>query len=251
MDTGSVHTEIVAKVATITFFHPASNSLPSALLKKMTEEIMALGRNENVQVIVLKSKGEKTFCAGASFDELLAVDSREKGTLFFMGFAHLINALRSCNKVVIGLVQGKAVGGGVGLLAACDYCLATEQAAVKLSELFIGIGAFVIEPAVTRKVGMAAFSNLTLEATEWHSAQWGLNKGLFSKVFPSIEEMETAAEILSTALASYSPDALLEMKKVFWEGTEHWDTLLAERAAISGKLVLSKFTKQTLQKYKK
>ncbi len=251
MDTGSVHTEIVAKVATLTFFHPASNSLPSALLKKMTDEIMALGRNENVQVIVLKSKGEKTFCAGASFDELLAVDSKEKGTLFFMGFAHLINALRSCNKVVIGLVQGKAVGGGVGLLAACDYCLATEQAAVKLSELFIGIGAFVIEPAVTRKVGMAAFSNLTLEATEWHSAQWGLNKGLFSKVFPSIEEMETAAEILSTALASYSPDALLEMKKVFWEGTEHWDTLLAERAAISGKLVLSKFTKQTLQKYKK
>lgn len=251
MDTGSVHTEIVAKVATLTFFHPASNSLPSALLKKMTDEIMALGRNENVQVIVLKSKGEKTFCAGASFDELLAVDSREKGTLFFMGFAHLINALRSCNKVVIGLVQGKAVGGGVGLLAACDYCLATEQAAVKLSELFIGIGAFVIEPAVTRKVGMAAFSNLTLEATEWHSAQWGLNKGLFSKVFPSIEEMETAAETLSTALASYSPDALLEMKKVFWEGTEHWDTLLAERAAISGKLVLSKFTKQTLQKYKK
>lgn len=251
MDTGSVHTEIVAKVATLTFFHPASNSLPSALLKKMTDEIMALGRNENVQVIVLKSKGEKTFCAGASFDELLAVDSKEKGTLFFMGFAHLINALRSCNKVVIGLVQGKAVGGGVGLLAACDYCLATEQAAVKLSELFIGIGAFVIEPAVTRKVGIAAFSNLTLEATEWHSAQWGLNKGLFSKVFPSIEEMETAAEILSTALASYSPDALLEMKKVFWEGTEHWDTLLAERAAISGKLVLSKFTKQTLQKYKK
>lgn len=251
MDTGSVHTEIVAKVATLTFFHPASNSLPSALLKKMTDEIMALGRNENVQVIVLKSKGEKTFCAGASFDELLAVDSKEKGTLFFMGFAHLINALRSCNKVVIGLVQGKAVGGGVGLLAACDYCLATEQVAVKLSELFIGIGAFVIEPAVTRKVGIAAFSNLTLEATEWHSAQWGLNKGLFSKVFPSIEEMETAAEILSTALASYSPDALLEMKKVFWEGTEHWDTLLAERAAISGKLVLSKFTKQTLQKYKK
>lgn len=251
MDTGSVHTEIVAKVATLTFFHPASNSLPSALLKKMTDEIMALGRNENVQVIVLKSKGEKTFCAGASFDELLAVDSKEKGTLFFMGFAHLINALRSCNKVVIGLVQGKAVGGGVGLLAACDYCLATEQASVKLSELFIGIGAFVIEPAVTRKVGMAAFSNLTLEATEWHSAQWGLNKGLFSKVFSSIEEMETAAEILSTALASYSPDALLEMKKVFWEGTEHWDTLLAERAAISGKLVLSKFTKQTLQRYKR
>ena len=168
-----------------------------------------------------------------------------------MGFAHLINALRSCNKVVIGLVQGKAVGGGVGLLAACDYCLATEQASVKLSELFIGIGAFVIEPAVTRKVGMATFSNLTLEATEWHSAQWGLNKGLFSKVFSSIEEMETAAELLSTALASYSPDALLEMKKVFWEGTEHWDTLLAERAAISGKLVLSKFTKQTLQKYKR
>jgi methylglutaconyl-CoA hydratase len=221
------------------------------LLKKMTDEIMALGRNENVQVIVLKSTGEKTFCAGASFDELLAVDSKEKGTLFFMGFAHLINALRSCNKVVIGLVQGKAVGGGVGLLAACDYCLATEQAAVKLSELFIGIGAFVIEPAVTRKVGMAAFSNLTLEATEWHSAQWGLKKGLFSKVFPSIEEMETAAEKLSTALASYSPDALLEMKKVFWEGTEHWNTLLAERAAISGKLVLSKFTKETLQKYKK
>lgn len=251
MNTGSVHTQIVAKVATLTFFHPASNSLPSDLLRKITEELISLGQNEEVQVILLKSDGGKTFCAGASFDELLAVDSEEKGILFFMGFAHLINAIRSCTKVVIGLVQGKAVGGGVGLLSACDYCLATEEAAVKLSELFIGIGAFVIEPAVTRKLGKSAFSTLTLEATEWHSAQWGLDKGLFSKVFPSIEEMEVAGEKLSTALASYSPEALLEMKKVFWEGTEHWDTLLKERAAISGKLVLSKFTKETLQKFKK
>jgi methylglutaconyl-CoA hydratase len=251
MDIGSVHTQIVAKVATLTFFHPASNSLPSNLLKKMTEELISLGQNEEVHVIVLKSGGAKTFCAGASFEELLVVDSKDKGTQFFMGFAHLINAIRSCTKVVIGLVQGKAVGGGVGLLSACDYCLATEEAAVKLSELFIGIGAFVIEPAVTRKVGKSAFSTLALEATEWHPASWGLAKGLFSKVFSSIEEMQVAAEKLSTALASYSPEALFEMKKVFWEGTEHWDTLLAERAAISGKLVLSKFTKETLHKLKK
>jgi methylglutaconyl-CoA hydratase len=251
MDTGSVHTEIVAKVATLTFFHPASNSLPSNLLKKMTEELISLGQKEEVQVIVLKSGGAKAFCAGASFEELIAVDSKEKGTHFFMGFADMINAIRTCTKVVIGLVQGKAVGGGVGLLSACDYCLATEQGAVKLSELFIGIGAFVIEPAVTRKVGKSAFSTLTLEATEWHSAAWALDKGLFSKVFPNIEEMQAAAEKMSTALASYSPEALFEMKKVFWEGTEHWDTLLAERAAISGKLVLSKFTKEILQKFKK
>lgn len=250
MDTGSLQTTIENSVATINFYHPASNSLPSTLLKKLTNEIYSLDENKEVNIIVLKSEGERVFCAGASFDELLKIETKEAGVSFFMGFANLINAIRKSTKVVIGVVQGKAVGGGVGLAAACDYCFASENAAIKLSELFIGIGAFVIEPAVERKIGKAAFCQLTLEATEWHSANWAREKGLFAKVFNTEEELTNEVNILSNQLAGYHPDALSQLKKIFWEGTENWDELLAERALISGELVLSDFTKNTLLKFK-
>jgi methylglutaconyl-CoA hydratase len=250
MNTGNLQTIVSNKVATITFGHPASNSLPSSLLQKLTEEFQNLNTNEEVNLIVLKSEGERVFCAGASFDELLEIKTKESGVEFFMGFANLINAIRKSSKVVIGVVQGKAVGGGVGLASACDYCFAAENSAIKLSELFIGIGAFVIEPAVERKIGKSAFCQLTLEATEWHSAQWAKEKGLFAKTFKTISEMELAVEALTSQLAGYHPDALSQMKKIFWEGTSHWDTLLAERAKISGELVLSDFTRKTLLKFK-
>lgn len=251
MNSGSLNISINKGIATLSFAHPASNSLPGDLLHKMTLSIEKLSADEQVKVIVLKSEGDRAFCAGASFDELLAIENREQGSKFFMGFANLINAMRTCSKVIIGAVQGKAVGGGVGLVAACDYVVATEAASVKLSELFIGIGAFVIEPAVTRKIGKAAFCNLTLEATEWHSATWALEKGLFSKVNGTQEEMLETVNAQAEELAAYHPAALSEMKKVFWEDTDHWNTLLADRAEISGTLVLSDFTKKTLAKWKK
>lgn len=251
MNSGSLDISIDKGIASLSFAHPASNSLPGDLLHKMTQAFENLSADNLVKIVVLKSHGDRAFCAGASFDELLAVENREQGSKFFMGFANLINAMRSCNKVIIGAVQGKAVGGGVGLVAACDYVVATEAASVKLSELFIGIGAFVIEPAVTRKIGKAAFCNLTLEATEWHSATWALEKGLFSKVTATQEQMLATVDTIANELAGYHPAALFEMKKVFWEGTDHWNTLLAERAEISGTLVLSDFTRKTLSKWKK
>ncbi|MFC2109013.1 enoyl-CoA hydratase/isomerase family protein [Bacteroidota bacterium] len=251
MNRGNIQTIIKDKIAQVTFYHPASNSLPSSLLKDLANEFNLLSVRNDVQIIVLSSQGDRAFCAGASFDELLAVKSKEEGLSFFMGFANLINAMRTCTKVILGCIQGKAVGGGVGFAAACDYCFATEEASIKLSELFIGIGAFVIEPAVMRKIGKSAFSQLTLDATEWHSAEWAKEKGLFAKIYASKEEMQQAAFSLANKLASYHPDALLQMKKVFWEGTEHWSTLLAERAEISGELVLSDFTRKTLLKFKK
>lgn len=251
MNLPSIHSKIKDSVATISFYHPASNSLPSSLLTQLTNEILKAGRNNAVHVIILKSEGIRAFCAGASFDELLTITTKDAGHLFFMGFANVINAIRTCGKVVIGSIQGKAVGGGVGLAAACDYCLATEQASIKLSELFIGIGAFVIEPAVTRKIGKAAFCQLTLDATEWHSASWAKDKGMYATTFDSIESMTEATLSLAKKLASYNLDALGHMKKVFWEGTENWAELLEQRAQISGELVLSDFTKKTLQKLKK
>ena len=248
---GSLYTNIQNNIATIAFGHPASNSFPSELLDRLTKELISIGNNDEVSIIILKSEGEKVFCAGASFEELVAVSNLEEGAQFFSGFANVINAMRTCGKLIIGRIQGKAVGGGVGLVAACDYVLATENAAIKLSELTIGIGPFVIEPAVSRKIGISGMSALTLDATNWKNAYWAKEKGLYAKVYETISELDKEVEHLSEKLASYNPIALTEMKKVFWRGTEKWTDLLAERAAISGQLVLSEFTKKALLKFKK
>jgi methylglutaconyl-CoA hydratase len=251
MSNGSLYTHIQNKIATIEFGHPASNSFPSELLERLTISFDELSANDTVQVIILKSEGGKTFCAGASFDELIAISTVEEGKKFFLGFANVINAMRKCSKLIIGRVQGKAVGGGIGLAAACDYCFATEKASIKLSEFTIGIGPFVIAPAVARKIGLAALSELTLDAANWQNAYWAKEKGLFSKVFESIGEMDKEVDNLVLRLSQYNPEALKEMKKVLWEGTGNWDSLLDERAKISGKLVLSKTTKSALLKFKK
>lgn len=245
---GSLITTIEKNIATVQFGHPASNSFPRELLDRLTNEINSLSDNPNVSILVLRSQGTKTFCAGASFDELLAVTTLEEGTRFFSGFAHLIIAMRNCTKIIIGRIQGKAVGGGVGIIAACDYALATQESAIKLSELAIGIGPFVIEPSVSRKIGKIAMSEMTLEAHEWKTAAWANQKGLYAKVFETSTTLDAEIEIFSHRLASYNPEALNQMKKVLWEGTENWHNLLIERAAISGKLVLSDFTKNALIK---
>jgi methylglutaconyl-CoA hydratase len=236
-------------VATISFYHPAQNSLPANLLNELTETIIQAGNDTTVRVIVLKSEGERTFCAGASFDELLQIKDKEAGAVFFSGFAKVINACRKSPKIVIVRVQGKAVGGGVGIAAAADYCLATQHAAIKLSELAIGIGPFVISPAVTRKLGLAAFSQLTIRASDFQSAQWAQDKGLYNEVYPGIAALDSAVDELAQKLASYHPDALTGLKQILWEGTEDWDELLNQRAAISGELVLSAFTQQALQHF--
>ncbi len=251
MSNGSLYTYIQNKIATIEFGHPASNSFPSELLNRLTTSLNELSTNNEVNVILLKSEGKNTFCAGASFDELVAISTVEEGEKFFLGFANVINAMRKCQKLIIGRVQGKAVGGGVGLAAACDYCFATEQASIKLSEFTIGIGPFVIAPAVTRKMGLAALSELTLDAVNWQNAYWAKEKGLYAKVFGSINEMDKEVDNFVFKLSQYNLEALREMKKVLWKGTENWDLLLEERAKISGKLVLSETTKSALQKFKK
>lgn len=248
---GSLYTNIQNNIATIEFGHPASNSFPSELLDRLTNELNAISKNDLVSIIILKSEGEKAFCAGASFDELVAITNIEEGKQFFSGFANVINAMRTCEKIIIGRVQGKTVGGGVGIAAACDYVLATENASIKLSELTIGIGPFVIEPAVTRKIGLTATSELTLEATNWKTAYWAKDKGLFATVVETIKDLDKEVELLASNLSSYNSEALLEMKKVFWENTNHWDKLLSERASISGELVLSEFTKNALAKFSK
>jgi len=238
-------------VATITFFHPSQNSLPAALLDELTEKITLAGNNAQTRVIVLKSGGDRTFCAGASFDELLQIKDKEAGAIFFSGFARVINACRKSPKIIIARVQGKAVGGGAGLAAAADYCLATEAASIKLSELAIGIGPFVISPAVTRKIGLPAFSQLTIRATDFQTAQWAMQKGLYNEVYPDIFTLDEALEALTAKLASYHPEALKGLKEILWEGTADWDELLTHRAAVSGELVLSEFTQHALNSFLK
>jgi len=247
---GFVKTSIDSNIATITFFHPQSNSLPGAILNKLADEITAAGSNDDVRVIILKSDGEKAFCAGASFDELIAIDSDEKGKVFFSGFAKVINAIRKAPKFVIARVQGKAVGGGVGIASAADYTLATDNAEVKLSELAVGIGPFVVGPAVERKMGKSAFTSLSINATEWQSAYWAMNNGLYVNIFKDVDSLDQEVHSLATKLSASSPEAMMELKKVCWEGTENWDELLVQRAAISGRLVLSDFTRNAISKFK-
>ena len=251
MPNGNLIYSIKNNIAIVEFGHPASNSFPSELLNRLASLLNDLSYNDNVNVIVMRSEGERTFCAGASFDELIAITNLSEGKVFFSGFANVINAMRSCSKLIIGRVQGKAVGGGVGLASACDYVLAAEAASIKLSELSIGIGPFVIAPALERKMGTSALSELTIAATEWKSAYWAKEKGLYAKVLESIEDLDKEVDFLANKLASYNPEALKNMKKTFWTGTEHWDELLIERAEMSGKLVLSEFTKNALNQLKK
>ena len=251
VDQGNVLQTIDQGVATIEFSHPLSNSLPGKVLAKLANTITSLGEDDTVKIIVIRSAGDRAFCAGASFDELVAIDNLETGKVFFSGFANVINACRTCPKLIIGRVQGKAVGGGVGLAAAFDYTLATQHAFVKLSELAVGIGPFVVGPAVERKIGVSAMSQLAINATEWQSAAWARSKGLYTAVYDTADTMDEAIDALVNKLCQSNPEAMRQLKQVFWQGTEHWDKLLAERAEISGQLVLSDFTKQAIAKFKK
>ena len=245
-----VRSELHQGVKTIEFFHPQSNSLPGALLRELASAITHAGEDPDVKLIVLRSAGEGAFCAGASFDELTAIKSEAEGLQFFSGFALVINAMRNCPKLIIGRIQGKCVGGGVGLAASVDYAIATEASAIKLSELAVGIGPFVVGPAVERKIGVSAFSQLAIDATMWRNAEWARRKGLFAEVHPDAAALDEAVRRLSGILSASSPQAMAEMKKIFWKGTEHWETLLFERAAISGRLVLSDFTKNAIAAFK-
>ena len=237
-------------VGTIEFFHPAHNALPSDLLLKLEEAIKNADVDQQIKVIVLKSGREKTFCAGANFNELVAITNQKQGELFFAGFANVINSMRKCSKIIIVRVQGKVVGGGVGLAAAADYCMTTKYASIKLSELTIGIGPFVIEPAVSRKIGLSAFTQLTLDPNTFFAADWARQKGLYNATFDSTETLDYAVKAFAENLCNYNLDALKEMKSIFWKDTDNWDVLLSERAKISGKLVLSEFTKETLKRFK-
>lgn len=247
---GSVEVSIENKIASIEFFHPSHNSLPGNLLAKLANTITEVGANDEVVVIILKSSGERTFCAGASFDELISIQDFDTGHAFFMGFANVINACRKCPKIIIGRVQGKAVGGGVGVASAVDYCYATQYSAVKLSELAIGIGPFVVGPAVERKLGTSAFSQMAINATAWYSPEWAQQNGLFADVSETAEEMDSKILLLANTLAKSNPEAQQLLKKVFWAGTENWDALLAERASMSGRLVLSDFTVNAINSFK-
>jgi methylglutaconyl-CoA hydratase len=248
---GFVDVEVSATgLGTITFGHPMSNSLPGKILRKLAETITQLGNDSSVRVILLKSDGDRAFCAGASFDELISIEDLETGHDFFSGFARVINACRTCPKFIIGRVQGKAVGGGVGIASSVDYCFATARAEVKLSELAVGIGPFVVGPAVERKIGLAAMSELAINATEWRSAEWAKEKGLYTDIFNDAESMDAQIDRLIAQLLNSNPDAMSELKHVFWQGTEHWDQLLMDRASISGRLVLSEFTRNAISSFK-
>lgn len=247
---GTIKSTVENGIGTITFFHPQSNSMPGVQLRNLAAEIEKLGKDDKAKVIVLQSEGEKAFCAGASFDELISIKDIDTGLKFFSGFAQVINAMRKAPKFIIARVQGKAVGGGVGIASSADYTFAVNDASIKLSELAVGIGPFVVGPAVERKVGTSAFCQLTINATEWQTAHWAKEKGLYAEVFDNAADMDKGIAALAGKLATSNPEAMMMLKKIMWEGTENWDTLLIERAGMSGTLVLSEFTVNAINKFK-
>lgn len=246
---GSVTTTISDSIGTIEFYSSKGNSLPGSLLTDLTESITKAGANDSISVVILKSSGEGAFCAGASFSELMAIDSEESGATFFMGFANVILAMRNCPKLIIVRVQGKAVGGGVGLAAAGDFCFAHEDASVKLSELSLGIGPFVIAPVVERKIGVSALSTLTIQVSKWQTANWASSKGLYNEVLSSHLELDQEINTLANELSGYSIEAMKSIKAMLWEQTEHFDSLLKERASTSGRLAQSSFTKDFINRF--
>ncbi|MBK8612428.1 MAG: enoyl-CoA hydratase/isomerase family protein [Flavobacteriales bacterium] len=250
MNDGYVKSEVIDGIATVTFHHPKSNSLPGHVLRSMAQAIEDAGRNSDVRVIILRSDGEKAFCAGASFDELASIDSKEQGLTFFSGFALVINAIRKAPVLVIGRIHSHTVGGGVGLACAVDIAYAHESASARLSELAIGIGPFVVGPAVERKVGTGLFGLLSATPATRRSSAWCEQHGLYAEVFPTIEALDERINAHAKELVAYSPEAMADLKKVMWTGTEDWDTLLTERATVSGRLVLSDFTRSAIAAFK-
>lgn len=250
-ENGTVTYTCSDNIGTIEFYHPKENSLPGSVLTKLAATITKAATDENNRVIVLRSKGDSAFCAGAYFDELLAISNLEEGKEFFMGFAHVLNAMRTCPKMIVARIHGKAVGGGVGIVAAADYTIAHTSASIKLSELAIGLGPFVVGPAVGRKIGTAAFSTLALDARSWFSSEWAFNNGLYSNLYSSIDELDNAVDKISDELAASNLDAMKELKEILWQSTGHWKSTLEQRAEISGRLVLSEFTREFIEEFKK
>jgi len=250
-ETGTITHTIQKQISTLEFYHPKGNSLPGKLLAEFTEGIHEAAKSEESKVIIIRSKGVGAFCAGASFDELLTISNMEEGKNFFMGFANVINAIRTSPKFIIARIHGKAVGGGVGIAAAADYTFAHSSASIKLSELALGIGPFVVGPAVGRKIGTSAFAALSTNARSWHDAEWAQNNGLYNKVLDSIEELNEAVDKLAVDLTKSNPEAMQELRQILWQSTGHWHSTLEQRAEISGRLVLSEFTREFIEEFKK
>jgi len=234
-------------VADVCFGHPKSNSLPSSVLRGLADEISAAGTRDDVRVVVLRSYGTGAFCAGASFTELSAIHDAAAGKEFFLGFARVILAMTRCPKPIITRVQGKVVGGGVGIVAASDYAMAVTHASLRLSELAIGIGPFVVGPAIERRIGPGAFEAMALDAA-WRDASWAERHGLYARVLDDVAALDAAVTEFVGTLAAMNPDAVARIKRIASDGTEQWPRLLEERAAMSGTLVLSEFAKKAITK---
>lgn len=246
MDNGFVTQELKNNIAEITFGTPKSNALPGEILEKLAQTIIESGKDENVKAILLKSEGEKAFCAGASFDELLEIEELEKSKIFFGGFAKVLNAMRNCGKLVVVRVQGKTTGGGVGIACAADYCFATKDAAMALTELNLGIGPFVIGPYVERKIGKSAYGAMSIDA-DFRSADWCEKHDVYHSVSENIQEMDEKIAAFMNKLSERSAEALALIKKVSWEGSEHFDQLMPERILMSASLILEDSAKKNIE----
>lgn len=246
---GTVQASVADGVGTVEFSHPKGNSLPAKLLDDLAGAITKLGNDAAARVIVLRSAGTGAFCAGASFDEFVTLADAEAGKRFFSGFSRVVLAMVRAPKFVLTRVHGRAAGGALGVIAASDYSIALRTASVKLSELQVGIGPFVVGVVIERKLGLAPFQSLAVHA-DWHDADWCERHGLYSALVDDEAALDVAVEAHAKRLASSNPDAMAEMKRIFWHDIGDWEERMNERAAMSGRMVFSNFTHAALTKFR-
>lgn len=247
-DSGTVVYTASPPLAHIEFYHPKGNSLPSRILEELTLAFRRASEEPDLRVITLQSRGDGAFCGGANLDELRAIRDFESGKAYFMRIAELLTAMRDTPGCIIAKVQGPAVGGGVGLIAASDFVCAGQDAPVRLSEVSLGIGPFVIGPAVIRKIGLSAFSTLSLDAGTWYDAHWARSFGLYNRVVESHVELDRVAEQLAGDLAASGPSAVTTLKRELWRGENDWPARLEESAEQSAKLLMTEHTQRLLHR---
>ncbi len=189
------------------------NAFNDELIATLTESLQVLNSDPSVRVVQLRGAG-KSFSAGADLNwmQRMAQYSWEENYQDSLKLASLMSTLANMRMPTVAVVQGAAFGGGVGLVAACDFALASDKASFCLSEVKLGLIPAVISPYVVRAIGARAARRYFVTA-ERFDADTALRMGLVQEVVPHDTLTQRADEVCD-AIATNGPLAVREAKKL-------------------------------------